>query len=78
MLHMRVYFSRMCYQIAPRVLHFSAFIISVWTPVVTAVVHRLTLPGFVPSLPSCLGGLVGRVPAIDHGFESRSRQLRFL
>ena len=26
MLHTRVYFSRMCYQIAPRVLHFSAFI----------------------------------------------------
>ena len=27
MLHTHVYFSRMCYQIAPRVLHFSAFII---------------------------------------------------
>ena len=26
MLHTRIYFSRMCYQIAPRVLHFSAFI----------------------------------------------------
>ena len=26
MLHTRVYFSHMCYQIAPRVLHFSAFI----------------------------------------------------
>ena len=26
MLHTRVYFSCMCYQIAPRVLHFSAFI----------------------------------------------------
>ena len=26
MLHTRVYFSRMCYQIVPRVLHFSAFI----------------------------------------------------
>ena len=26
MLHMRAYFSCMCYQIAPRVLHFSAFI----------------------------------------------------
>ena len=25
--------------------------------------HCLSLPGFVPSLPSCLGGLVGRVPA---------------
>ena len=29
MLHTRVYFSRMCYQIAPRVLHFSAFIIHI-------------------------------------------------
>ena len=27
MLHTHVYFSRMCYQIAPRVLHFSAFIL---------------------------------------------------
>ena len=29
MLHTCVYFSRMCYQIAPRVLHFSAFIVLV-------------------------------------------------
>ena len=58
MLHTRVYFSRMCYQIAPRVLHFSAFIFNVMIAPLIYTLWVFQLPIHETPLPTLIKGTI--------------------